>query len=151
MLLAPAHYHGNFIGALDEKRSELVLCAPIFHCEFSGNESIDEFHEMNVKRVHTDIWTRNPEPKIFVRFNNDKTGGGTKGNKYVLMSYARLIDEIHNLKGVINGFIDVRNYMDEIVSITSNSPDAYQLKSNKEKVEVNAAILSNKINDFLTR
>lgn len=151
MILAPAHFHGNFIGTLDEKRSELVLCASIFHYEFSGNESVDQFHEMNVKKVHIDIWTRKPVPKVFIRFNNPKTRAGTRGKKYVLTSDSYLMSEVYHLNGIENGFIDIINYADEELNIISNSQDVYQLNFNKDKLQVNTADLSKKISYFLTR
>ncbi|POP40661.1 hypothetical protein CHU32_26140 [Superficieibacter electus] len=150
LLLAPSGYHGHFNGVLDDKRSELILCSPIYHHEFSGNESVDEFREMRTRRVHIDRWDRKPEPKILVRFNNTKTGGGTIGNEYILMSDARLKSEIHNLNGVVNGFIEVENYLGERI-IISTTVNTYQLRLESGEVVVSESILNEKINDFLTR
>ncbi|WP_080210727.1 hypothetical protein [Salmonella enterica] len=150
MLLVPAHYHGNFIGTLDEQRSGLVLCVPIFHYEFSGNESADEFREMDIKRVHTVIWTRKPVPKVFIRFNNPKTGAGTINNNYILTSDSYLMSEIYNLNGVENGFIDISNYMGDVLNIISNVDGTYRLKSKAGESVLDGLSLSNEINDFLT-
>jgi len=45
-LVLPNTYHGAFKGRFDAKRERLYLCVPIHRCEFSGDESADEFKAM---------------------------------------------------------------------------------------------------------
>lgn len=150
LLLIPSNYHNNLRGILDNKRDNLILCAPIFHYEFSGEESVDEFREMSTKKIFINEWTRKPVPKVFIRFDNPKTRAGTIGDKYVLTSDSYLMSEVYNLNGIENGFIDIRNYTDDVLNITSNVDGTYRLKSKAGESVLDGLSLSNEINDFLT-
>lgn len=151
IIMASSDYHGNLVGVMDDKRLDLVLCAPIYHYEFSGNESINEFREMRIKKTHIDNWNRKVEPRILVRFINKKTGGGTKGNSYILITESRLRLEINNLNGVAHSFIDVMNYQDEVIRITSGTTNIYHLSSAMDEEDMNGDVLNKKINEFLTK
>ena len=87
-LLVPPSYHRYLGGVLEAERSELFLVLPIFECEFSGDESVDLFAELCRRYVPTLVWSRTgPCPRIMVRSDNPKTGGGTHGNKPVPYSH----------------------------------------------------------------
>ena len=87
-ILAPEQYHAYFKGRLDDKRECLALCMPIHRCEFSGNESVDDFFLLRRKIVPTMNWEREVHPKIELRFDNPRTRGGT-GDAYTFVrSYA---------------------------------------------------------------
>ena len=132
-ILAGAEYHDYFKGRLDDVRKNLTLCLPIFECEFSGYESIDLFYAMRIFLIESLNWKRPVTPKILLQFDNPKTKGGTKGKKYVPVKFNVLKAEIANLSGVLNGFIEVRNYCDEYAKITSTSEDQYIMEV-QEKV-----------------
>ena len=91
-------------GVMYSKRDNLVLCAPIFHYEFSGKESVDEFREMSTKRVFINEWTHKPVPNLLIQFSNPNTGIGTIDNIFVLTDFSYLMSEINNLNGVEHGF-----------------------------------------------
>ncbi|EEC0297172.1 hypothetical protein YV76_004692 [Salmonella enterica subsp. enterica] len=151
LLLIPPNYHNNLRGILDNKRDNLVLCAPIFHYEFSGKESVDEFREMSTKRVFINEWTRKPVPKILIQFNNPRTGTGTIDNRSVLTNFSYLMSEINNLNGVAHGFINVMNYLDEVIRITSGTTNVYRLSSATGEEDMSGDILNERIKEFLTK
>ncbi|MFP5929387.1 hypothetical protein ACLD4K_21860, partial [Salmonella sp. 741265055_HSA] len=61
-----------------------------------------------------------------------------------------LMSEVYNLNGIENGFIDIRNYTDDVLNITSNVDGTYRLKSKAGESVLDGLSLSNEINDFLT-
>lgn len=97
-LVLPNTYHGAFKGRFDAKRERLYLCVPIHRCEFSGDESANEFKAMLGRTVYPFRWNRPVSPKIRVYFDNPATGAGTD-EEGVLMTYSTVLSEIDNLNG----------------------------------------------------
>lgn len=153
MLFADSSYHAYFKGRLDEKRSNLVQVVPIYDCEFTGDESPDEFAMMRRDLVPTLNWEREVAPKILLRFDNPKTRGGT-GDSEVLVKYGTLIREIDNLQGVSNGFIEIINHLGSVREVLSADEDSFVLiherdDSNRENLSRDA--LLNVVHRFLTK
>lgn len=128
MLLVPPQYHSYFRGRLDRERTNLFLVLPIFNCEFSGSESVELFYRIRREIVPSLDWKRGPSPLAMVRFNNQKTGGGTAGGSSVPIRYDVLKDEIYRLDGVISGFIEVTNYRGNYLEILSMKPGMYSVR-----------------------
>ncbi|UOD33112.1 hypothetical protein INH39_16595 [Massilia violaceinigra] len=118
LILAPANFHSHFKGALDDKRDRLILCLPVHCSEFSGDESIDDFYFLRRKMVDTQNWQRTVAPKIFLHFDNPKTGGGTYGTG-AFVNHAAVLREIDNLDGAANGFLEITNYRKKVIEILS--------------------------------
>jgi hypothetical protein len=114
VLLAPPRFHAYFNGILDRQRERLVLCVPVFASEFTGKETAGEFREMCYRYVPVRDWTRRECPKILLRFDNPKTGGGTNG-RHLLATYETVLDEIDELTGT--GFIELLNYKEQVLEI----------------------------------
>jgi hypothetical protein len=126
LILAPAHYHAELKGRLDEERSSTILAIPIFHSEFSGDETVEEFLTLRRHLVPTRQWGRTVHPKIRLRFDNKMTGGGTGAN-YVLVKFDQLESEIDNLTGVGDGFIEVVNYKGDVIELLSSGEATFSL------------------------
>lgn len=124
MLLADSDYHAYFKGRLDAQRQTLTLCLPVHECEFSGDESIDEFFAMRRDFVSTLDWGRKPTPKIRLRFANPDTKGGTK-NGSVLAKYSTVLREMDSLQGVGSGFLELENYRKQILEVLSPDETSY--------------------------
>lgn len=124
VLLAGPSFHGTFMGILDPQRARLVLCIPINHCEFAGNEDRQTFADMCFGIVPTRDWNREPVPKFQLRFSNPRTRGGTSDG-YVQVRLRVLLLEIGNLNGVDQGFIEIVNHRGQVVEVLSPRPDAY--------------------------
>lgn len=151
MLFADSSYHAYFKGRLDEKRSNLVLVVPIYDCEFTGDESPDEFAMMRRDLVPTLNWEREVAPKILVRFDNPKTRGGT-GDSKVLVKYGTLTREIDNLQGVNNGFIEIINYQGAVREVLS-ADDGFVLiheRDDNHRETLNRDALLDALHRFLT-
>lgn len=133
-MAVPSNYHSSLKGRLEEKRKNLHLCIPIFFCEFSGSESEEEFKEMMVRMVPVLRWKRSIFPKLRVYFDNPKTGAGTYENG-TLMKLNTLFSEMQNLNGVVNGFIEITNYKQEILEILSPVENNYVVISNRVQEE----------------
>ena len=152
LFLVPTDYHSYFKGILDDKRNSLVLCLPIHRCEFSGNEPIQEFFLMRRETVSTLDWKRPISPKIILRFDNPKTGSGT-GNSDVLVKYNTLLNEINNLEGVIDGYIEIKNYKSSVIEILSpyfNNFILIRERNDQIRESLNKSDLLNQISIFLT-
>lgn len=149
VLAVPGEYHGYMKGYANIDRSSLFLCIPIRRFEFSGHETSQEFREMNKRIVPILDWNRLARPKTVVYFDNPRTSAGTKDS--VVVPYESLLCEIKNLSGVSNGFIEVKNYRDDIIEILSPVLHSYKLIRNRADTQVmDAEILVNNIYEFLT-
>jgi len=126
VLAVPHNYHNYLKGIEGVDRENLFLCVPIYRCEFSGDESPDEFKYMYLHLISIFDWARPKCPKIRVYFDNPATGGGTE--KYgALISYSTLKQEIDNLNGVSNGFIEITNWARGVVEVLSPANENYIL------------------------
>jgi len=151
LLLAPPEYHRHFAGVLDAKRQNLTLCLPIHRCEFSGKESVEEFFHMRRHTVPTLDWTRGPFPKIALRFDNPRTGGGT-GDAGVIVRFDVLAREIANLNAADKGFIECTNWSGRVIEVLPSQNDEYVLiedRNDAKREKCNGEFLLKRIWDFL--
>lgn len=148
VILFPQNYHGHMKDTGID-RNDLYLCVPIFRCEFSGEESAEEFMDMRVHFVPVLDWKRTVCPKVKVYFDNPKTGAGTDEAR-VLVNYSTLLLEVDNLEGVSNGFIELENYKGDIVEILSPEKKEFILILNREDEAVMSKdILRAYLDDFV--
>jgi len=150
-LVLPNTYHGAFKGRFDAKRERLYLCVPIHRCEFSGDESADEFKAMLERTVYPFRWNRPVSPKVRVYFDNPVTGAGTD-EEGVLMTYSTVLSEIGNLNGVVNGFIEITNYAGEVIEVLFPGQDQFTLirhRSDETAVAVSLPQLMDALNRFV--
>ncbi|AHG43350.1 hypothetical protein N018_25205 [Pseudomonas syringae CC1557] len=147
-IAVPSEYHGYLKGTDGIDRRYLFLCLPIFRCEFSGNESPEEFRELRLHYNPTLDWERDKHPKIRVYFDNPKTGAGVVEDG-VFFRLNALLNEINNLNGVSNGFIEITNWAGAVIEILSPEHDKYLLIRNREdEEEISKADLISLVNDF---
>jgi len=149
--LAPKDYHGELKGRLDEKRQELVLCVPCYKCEFSESESAAEFRALRTEIIPALRWRREVFPKIMLRYHNPKTGGGT--DNYVPATFGLVVQEIDSLRGVTDGFIEIKNYKNEIMEILSSLAQSYTIirdRDDSERLEVGGEGIGDIVWRFLT-
>jgi hypothetical protein len=153
ILIAPKSFHSELQGTHIWRGEErLTLCLPVHRAEFSGSETIDEFHTLRLNVVPTCDWTRAIHPKILLRFDNQETGGGTVGGTYVLVKYDLLRREIERLSSA-DGFIEIINYREAVVEILSPEPNVFHLISNRDDAlceTLSEEELMKKVWDFLT-
>ncbi|WP_263227423.1 hypothetical protein [Pseudomonas alabamensis] len=148
-LVLPNTYHGAFKGRFDAKRERLYLCVPIHRCEFSGDESADEFKAMLERTVYPFRWNRPVSPKIRVYFDNPVTGAGTDEGG-VLMTYSTVLSEIGNLNGVVNGFIEITNYAGDVIEVLSPGQDQFTLiRHRSDETAVSLPQLMDALNRFV--
>jgi len=150
LYMADYSFHAYFKGILDNKRTKLVLCLPIYRCEFSGDESAEDFILMRRETVSSLDWERAVSPKTILRFDNPVTKSGT-GDNEVLVKYQVMLNEIDNLNGVSKGFVELINYQGLVVEILSPELDKFTLirdrdDSNRESLD--KEVLLNKILAF---
>jgi len=153
LLLAPKDYHSEFKGRLDKKRERLVLCVPIHRCEFSGDESVEEFYVLRREIVPTLNWEREICPKIVLRFDNPKTRGGTPDSG-VFAKYEIVLRELDNLSGVPKGFIEIINYKKQVVEILSPRTGEFSLirdRDDSKREALDKAALLPKLWSFLVQ
>jgi len=144
--------HEYFKGRLDNEREKLTFCFPIHKFEFTGNESREEFSILRKETIPILNWTRQPSPKIMLRFDNPKTKSGT-GNSDVFVKFELLEREIRNLSGVANGFIEISNYKGQILEVLSPSDESFVLIRNRDdndRQSLRSKELLKVVFDFLT-
>src|SRR5262249_19949964 len=136
-LVVPGDYHWVLRNAINETwRRNAVLCVPAYWCEFSGEETPDDFREMRARYVPADTWSRKPHPSIQIRENNPRTGLWT--DRYIRMSLKELLCHVEMLQGVPPpGFVYVMNFRSRVCRITFDpGRDEYVFRySDKEDAE----------------
>lgn len=151
-LLVPSAYHGYLHGVrgiVEDDRRKLYLCIPIFRSEFSGDETVEEFKDMRFDTVPTLDWKRNSKPKIYIYFDNPKTGSRALENS-VRTSADQLFEEIDLLNGVTAGFIEVTNYKRDVLEILSPRLGWYALIKNRtDRYEMGVSDLKALVLNFL--
>ncbi|WP_409293983.1 hypothetical protein [Pseudomonas sp. KCJK9058] len=126
VMVVPPTYHGYLKGIEGIDRSSLFLCLPIYRCEFSGRESVEDFRELRLHYIPVLNWHREKHPKLRVYFDNPRTGGGTdEAGAY--FQWSNLLRAIDNINGVSDGFIEITNWSDQVVEVISPSADVYVL------------------------
>jgi hypothetical protein len=133
IFLGPA-YHASFKANTPHIHSKTTISFPIYNCEFMGNESANEVMLMRRDFVSTVDWNRKPYPKIYLRFDNPKTKGGTIGTKLGLAKLDTVEREVQDLSGVKAGFIDVLNFRNIFARIVSPKRNFYYIYDNNENL-----------------
>ena len=133
-ILAPANFHSYFGGILDAERSQVVLLSPIYNCEFAGDESVELFYHLRRHIIPTLDWQRQVTPRVMLRFDNPKTGGGTIGPNPFPVKFSVLELEIANLNGVEAGFIEMTSFRGDYAEILSPAVGQYTFRSQAETV-----------------
>lgn len=148
-LILPNTYHGVFKGKLEHKRENLYLCVPIYRCEFSGDESAEEFKSMIQRMIPVFSWDRKVCPKIKIYFDNPETESGTD-EAGALIKYPTLLSEIENLNGVCSGFIELTNYKGGVIEILSPQRDVFTLiRNRKDEEDMDLSMLTEALDRFL--
>lgn len=143
LLLVPPHYHDYFAGRLDAQRGRLILCVPIYGCEFAGDETAEIFRLLT-REVPIRDWRRFAHPRIRLRFSNPVTGGGTDdavAGGYVFASYDLVLRELANLDGVADGFVELVNHRGRVMELLSPAPGRVVILTDRDdaiRVEVDA-------------
>ena len=140
VLVVPSEYHGYLKGVEGLDRSNLFLCIPIYRCEFSGDESIEEFKLLNFDMIPTLHWQREKFPKLRVYFDNPKTGAGTTESG-AFFEMSGLLREVDEMNGVSEGFLEITNWRGQVLEVLSPSHDEYIViteRVDEEKVSKDA-------------
>lgn len=144
LLLVPPHYHDYFAGRLDAQRDRLILCVPIYGCEFAGDETAEIFRLLT-REVPIRDWRRFAHPRTQLRFSNPVTGGGTDdtvASGYVFAGYDLVLRELANLDGVANGFVELINHRGRVMELLSPAPGRVVTITDRDdatRAEVDAA------------
>lgn len=127
LLLVPSNYHHFFDDDFLEKRENLMMVIPIFDCEFSVHESIEDFNQIAFRNIKTKNFERVPSPKIKIKYNNPKTKVKTINNKYTITGYESLVVYIADMYGVDDSFLNLLNYKNDEIKITSPSNENFYI------------------------
>lgn len=148
VFVAPSSYHGYLKGLNVIDRSRLLLCVPIYRCEFVGDETPEEFRDMQLHLIPILDWARAKHPKLRVYFDNPATGGGSDETG-VLLKQSVLVQEIENLNGVNDGFIEIANWCGRVIEVLSPDVDKFLLIRNREDEELmSRSEVLTRVNEF---
>lgn len=155
LLLVPPHYHDYFAGRLDAQRGRLILCVPIYGCEFAGDETAQIFRLLTREVVPIRDWRRFAHPRIQLRFSNPVTGGGTDdavAGGYVFAGYDLVLRELADLDGVADGFIELVNHRGRVMELLSPASGRVVILTDRDdatRVEVDAAAVADIVWGFV--
>jgi len=134
VLFIPSSYHTSFATYSDRLHQKTIDVFPIYHCEFSGDESPDTAKFLRQDIVSTVNWNREKSPKIKLRYKNNKTKSGTIGRELYLDKWNNLSHELNSLQDCTDSssFIEVENYKNEYIHISILSINVLVIRNKKE-------------------
>ncbi len=146
VFLVGPDWHGYGKGTLDSSRDKLLLAIPCHRCEFSGDETRDEFRHIWIHYLNP-RWDRDLCPKIKVAIQHPKTQFALTPSPYAMSSYRALLVEVDHIEGVPLGYLEVINFQNRHCTLWSGAIDSFTFFSD----EGEPAGAKNKIIDLLTR
>ena len=141
ILLVPSDYH-PFLSYVFNKPYKLIDVIPIFNCEFSDDETIEEFNSRIEWSIDVEDWNREKSPKIFSRYSIKKSGKRSIGKKYIPTIFDHVKNNIHELSGD-HGFVELYNFKRECVIINSPDKNVFQIENISYNIEELLEFLSN--------
>jgi len=150
-LFVPPSFHNYLRGRFDAQRSSLFLLLAICDFEFSGLEEEAVFREIRQSWNSAIDLERRCEPRVLFRFENPTTGSGTNGENFLAISSSYLANEVANLSGVRNGFLEIKNFRNVVARITSPADGEFEFTSPPSVPEqlVGVDRITNSIMQFL--
>jgi hypothetical protein len=86
---------------------------PAYRCEFSGWETQQEAAYRFDRMLDPADLRRPPSPWVRMRFDNPKTGAGSIGPDLGIASAEILMEQLRDLEGADNAFVEFENYRRE--------------------------------------
>lgn len=126
-VIVSKEYHGYLKGTFDSLRDKLHLCIPSYNCEFSGNESPEEFSFQFIYRL--DRTLRRPVcPKIRYKIVNP-TAGIDSGETWLFGDLPALNAIVLGTSGIRDAKVIVENYMRETLEVFSVIPSQFVIST----------------------
>ncbi len=146
VVAVPSPYHDHLKGELDEKHLTLVWCVPIHTCEFTGQESADEYRVWQ-RQVRIENWNRQPYPIMMLEFV-------APSNNISIRRYRTSLDgciaHISNLREERKGFVKVTNYLGIDVGVQILNKNQFQITMNSRRTTCAWDDLVRQITAFVT-
>jgi hypothetical protein len=102
--------HERYVHELPKLQPRAFLAFPIYRCEFTGDESLSQMEMICKDFVPTLDWKRAPACRLYMRYNNTETGGGSKGKKLGLAKMDSLRIQLNQLTSKKGSFIEIKNF-----------------------------------------
>jgi len=132
-LFLPSDWHTS-LKAEDEGLFQKTIAGfPIFHSEFSGDETPDEVKSMRRDLVITVDWERSASPKLRMRYNNVQTKGKSSGKAPGLAPLDTVWREF-DLLADPKSFIELENYKKMFVRITQSASGKLRVEDKDQRV-----------------
>ena len=124
--------HSAFKVQIPRLYEQTLVGFPVFDCEFSGDESVEEIICIRRDFLASVDWRRDPVPKILMRYKNHKTKSNSVGGAFGLASLEVLVNEVLNLEGAVDSTVEVINYLHQKCSILSHGDVNFVSGANRE-------------------
>jgi len=132
-LALPSSFHGHLRGVLDDRHKTLVLCVLIHRCEFTGQETVEQYQRWHT-RIGVERWKRAPVPVVEMQ-TEDPRGQLTSHGR---ISFDTCMNKPAALKAVAAGSAkvthNVSNYNGDTLQIEpARGTDSFVVVAGKAK------------------
>lgn len=140
--------HGMYEMLDQELNRRTLEVAPIYRCEFVGDETPREIDEIRHRGPCTIDWTREPAPIVYLRYKNRKTKSGA--NKKIYMTVSATLVQLEALPADGESYVQIENFRREVVKITRRPAD-YEIepKAPTGKMSIKVSDLGKWLDSFL--
>lgn len=124
-LALPSSFHGHLKGVLDDRHKTLVLCVPIHRCEFTGQETVEQYRRWHT-RIGLERWKRDPFPVVEMQ-TQDPRGQLTSHGR---ISFDTCMTNLSALKAAGFGSANVTSNVTSNVThnVTNNNGDTLRIE-----------------------
>jgi hypothetical protein len=111
--------HEVFESESPKLHAKLLQLAPLHRCELSGHEDADMIKMITDDLLDILDWKRKMSPLVWMKYKNVRTQARSIGRKLGLAKAEVLFHELRQLPGNADSFIEVKNFKDEPLKLTS--------------------------------
>lgn len=119
VLVLPPASHEVFESESPRLHAKLVQLAPIHRCELSGHEDAALIRMITDDLLDILDWKRKMSPLVWMKFKNERGQSRSIGRKLGLTKADDFLFELQELPGNTGSFIEVKNFKDEFLKLTS--------------------------------
>jgi hypothetical protein len=152
MMILPSEKYKIGLFSDKELANRTTIVFPIYHFEFSGNETAEEIDAIREVSVYALDWKREPAPKMLIRFDSPKTKMKITGKIPSFYKYSSfkivILDET-----LVNsfGFVELTNYLGESIRIDSVQGGLFTIKQENTTINTGANLSATQkiVHEFL--
>jgi hypothetical protein len=139
LVVLPPGFHESLSAQDPDLSARTFVVFPAYGCEFRDVETKACIDVLRRGIVATLDWSRDPSPRVEMRYSNPRTKGGSRGSKRGLTDISVPLREARELAGSPGAFIEIENFTGQVLRVESNG-DHVAVRRSPQGVEEFATV-----------